>query len=116
MQECNLATSSTHWHSNRESVETGKQQLPSLQMLALEVLVGRGVEQFVEAIGPCILKNGKHMMQDSARCGEFSMQVLRLMLHCDASHCVATLLQGLVSVRSYTIPASPVVFMNSYIV
>ena len=47
-------------------MKTGKQQFLSLQMLVLEV------EQYVEAIDPCIIKNGKHMMQDAARCGELA--------------------------------------------
>ena len=62
------------------------------------------------------LKNGKRMMQDAARCGEFSMWALWLMLHCDTAQCVGTLLQGLVSVCSYHPCISTVEFMNSYIV
>ena len=78
MRGCNLATGGIHWQRIWERVKTGKQQFLSSQMI-----VG------VEAISPCIFKNGKHMMQDAARCREFSMLVLWLMLHCDAAHCTA---------------------------
>ena len=48
------------------------------------------------------VKDGKHMMQDAARCAEFSMWFLWLMLHCDTAHCVGTLLHNFVSIQYMT--------------
>ena len=57
----------------------------------------------VEAIDQSLhVKDGKHMMQDAARCGEFSMLVLWLMLHCDAVQCVGTLLHNFVFIQYMT--------------